>query len=50
MKQCSICAVPKPLSEFYADKSRKDGLEHRCKVCSNRKRTVFEKRRNGIEP
>ncbi len=48
MKECSVCAVPKPLSEFYSDKSRKDGLEHRCKVCSNRKRTAYQQRADGI--
>jgi hypothetical protein len=48
MKECSICGVPKSLESFYRDSSRKDGLEGRCKVCSNRKRTAFEQRRNTI--
>lgn len=33
MKQCSTCKKFKQLSEFYKDKSRKDGLHHHCKNC-----------------
>jgi hypothetical protein len=35
-KECSMCKTKKPLSEFYRDKSRKDGLHYACKEC-NRK-------------
>ena len=33
MKKCNKCKVEKPLTEFYKDKSRKDGLNTPCKSC-----------------
>ena len=33
MKRCSICKVEKELNEFNKDKSRKDGLMYKCKLC-----------------
>jgi hypothetical protein len=33
MKQCIVCKNSKPLSEFYKNKSKKDGLQGRCKPC-----------------
>lgn len=33
MKYCYACKSMKPESEFYNDKSRADGLSHRCKEC-----------------
>lgn len=33
MKTCSMCKEEKPVSEFYKNKSRKDGLSYRCKPC-----------------
>ena len=36
MKRCSKCRQRKPRSEFSKDRSRKDGLQNRCKPC-NRK-------------
>lgn len=32
-KQCSYCSQWKPLSEFYRDSSKRDGLGPRCKDC-----------------
>ena len=34
MKTCSKCKVSKNESEFSKNKSRKYGLQHRCKICS----------------
>lgn len=34
VKVCSRCGVEKPRSEFYAKKTRKDGLRSECKCCS----------------
>lgn len=33
MKRCSKCGIEKAASEFYKNKSRKDGLCSRCKAC-----------------
>jgi len=33
MKTCSKCKETKPLSEFYKDKSRKDGCSNKCIIC-----------------
>lgn len=37
MKTCTICKDPKPLSEFNKNKSRKDGYNSLCRVCSNKR-------------
>lgn len=34
LKFCSKCGQEKPVSEFYKDKSAKDGLGYYCKICS----------------
>lgn len=34
MKRCSKCKLPKPIGDFCKDKSRKDGLNHRCNSCN----------------
>ena len=33
MKQCTSCEQLKPLTEYYADKNKVDGLYSRCKKC-----------------
>ncbi len=35
-KQCPTCKEVKPASEFFRDKSRKDGLKYYCKPCSTK--------------
>jgi len=35
VKRCSKCKETKALSEFHRDRSRRDGRQIRCKVCSN---------------
>jgi len=32
-KRCSMCRAHFPLSEFYSDSSKPDGLGHRCRPC-----------------
>jgi hypothetical protein len=32
-KTCRKCQVSKPISDFYRDVSRKDGLRNWCKIC-----------------
>jgi 5-methylcytosine-specific restriction endonuclease McrA len=33
MKTCTKCKISKPLDAFGKNKSNKDGLQYRCKVC-----------------
>lgn len=35
MKTCTGCKQEKPLTEFFASKRRKDGLQPRCKQCAH---------------
>lgn len=35
-KICNVCKEEKLLSEFSKDRSRKDGLNYKCKNCSNK--------------
>lgn len=35
MKQCSSCQQQKPITEFYSDKSKSDGVRSNCKDCHN---------------
>jgi hypothetical protein len=34
MKRCHICKTIKDKHFFYKDRSRKDGLDNKCKVCT----------------
>jgi len=46
MKQCSKCGEEKPLTEYYKQKSNKDGLYTYCKSCKyNQQRQWFNKNR-----
>lgn len=35
-KRCSKCKEIKPLSEFYRNRSKRNGLENCCKICSEK--------------
>ena len=37
-KCCTKCSVEKPLTEFYRSKTNIDGLQGKCKICSNEHR------------
>lgn len=37
MKKCSKCKIDRDLSDFYKDKSRKDGLRNICRGCDKNK-------------
>lgn len=44
-KRCSGCGEVKGVEDFWRNKSRKDGLDHRCKAC---KRRYHEENREAI--
>ena len=35
-KECSYCKLVKPITEFYINKSSKDGYRHNCKDCGRK--------------
>ena len=54
MKQCTKCGVKKPLSDFYKDAIRKDGLRGPCKICDIKKSKSYreefpEKAKNQVK-
>ena len=49
LKVCSDCKEEKPLSDFYKDCTRKDGLRYACKLCSNKRaKKFYQKNRDAI--
>lgn len=49
MKTCTRCKKPKDESEFYKNRSKKDGLDSACKAChvnNNRTDEVRKRQRN----
>lgn len=49
MKRCSRCCLDKNFSCFGVDNSRKDGLNHICKVCKKEKdKNYRDKNKNKI--
>lgn len=49
MKKCYACGNTKPLSEYYRDKSRPDGVSSRCKECDKKKRKAFYEKNGRAE-
>lgn len=45
MKKCNTCSLTKPLTEFYRDKSFKDGYRANCKECKD-KSTIAWRNKN----
>lgn len=46
---CASCKQLKPLTEYYKDRSRKDGLQPRCKECDGKLRTSRRNREGDRE-
>lgn len=42
-KICYKCGIEKDVGEFYKNRSRKDGLDHYCKVCKRNKMKEYKK-------
>ena len=47
MKICKECKIEKPLSDYYALKTNKDGRAGKCKICTARR--VRQNRKENIE-
>ena len=49
MKTCNRCEIDKPLSEFYNDKTGKDGVLSICKVCvANKSKETYKSNKKKI--
>lgn len=47
LKKCNVCNLEKPLTEFYKNSIRKDGLEAMCKNCKKEyNKTHYKKNKN----
>jgi hypothetical protein len=44
MKTCSKCKIEKPLIDFYKDSRKKDGLRTDCKICSEKRKTIYRQK------
>ena len=48
-KVCNTCRTIKCVTEFYKDKSKKDGYHSQCKICNdNRKQIYLEENKDQI--
>ena len=43
-KKCTKCGIEKELTEFYKDKSKKDGVKTQCKVCCSEAKREYRQR------
>jgi len=50
MKQCPKCTIIKPVSEFNKNKSKKDGLQRICRVCSREEEKKSYKKTYSEQP
>ena len=44
MKICIMCGTEKPFDQYSSDKSRKDGLNNKCKECDRKKVRAYYKK------
>ena len=47
-KVCSTCNQNKPLTEYYKDKSKSDGLRYSCKSCRNQQTQTYKENHKQI--
>lgn len=40
-KRCSKCGLIKSVSEFYKNKSSRDGLDHYCRKCNSERMLIY---------
>ena len=49
VKRCSVCGKTKSINEFNKDKTRKDGLDHRCNACKKTYRRKWNGKSNPTQ-
>ena len=49
MKKCTKCGEEKPKSEFYKQKTHKDGFRSQCKACTNKHGKQYRKNDEYVE-
>ena len=47
-KKCCHCGKIKPVSDFYKNRSKKDGFQHRCKDCSDEATIASRRTKKGL--
>ncbi len=40
LRKCKLCALEKPLTEYYVSRTARSGYQSRCKRCDNRRNGV----------
>lgn len=48
-KKCNKCGEVKPVAEFHAQKSSKDGLKNHCKACAKAARRAYYEKNKSKE-
>jgi len=48
MKRCGCCKIEKPLTDFYRDRSFKDGFRQICKICNKISMNRWQSKYSGI--
>ncbi len=49
IKRCADCELDKPITEFYRDRQKADGLMARCKACANAAVQRFRRTDSGVK-
>lgn len=49
MKQCKKCREEKPQEEFNKDRTRKDGLDKKCRECTSKRMRALGKKKENKE-
>ena len=48
-KTCKGCGIEKDINMFNKDKTSTDGYRHKCKICTNMRKNLYEKNKKEID-